>query len=416
MPLERCRAGEPIASFLAAIHEEDRPRVEAAIEHALETGEPYRAEYRVRSADGAERWVDGRGRVERDAEGDRDPAAGRADRHHRAAPRRGAAAGQRAALPRDHQYGHRRRAADGCSRLDRGLESGGGADLRRGARRSHRSGTGEHIIPERLREAHRQGLAHFLATREGPVLGRRLELPAIRRDGSEFPVELSINPLPVGRGSDVRGLHPRHLAAQGRRSGTGRARPAFRAARRYRVAPRFAAELAKSLHGCCELLVRHLDASFARIWVLDEAENVLVLRASAGLYTHLDGPHGRVPVGQFKIGRIAQSRRAHLTNDVAHDPNISEPGVGGARRHGRLCRLSAHRRCAAGRAWSRFFPNTPSPKPCSATSRRSPTPSPSASSAAPPTPRCAPRRNAPKSPRAPRTTFSPRSRTNSARR
>ena len=39
-----------------------------------------------------------------------------------------------------------------------------------------------------------------------------------------------------------------------------------------------------------------------------------MLRASAGLYTHLDGPHSRVPVGQFKIGRIAQSRRAHLTN------------------------------------------------------------------------------------------------------
>ena len=52
---------------------------------------------------------------------------------------------------------------------------------------------------------------------------------------------------------------------------------------------------------------------------------MLHLRASAGLYTHLDGPHARVPVGQFKIGRIAQSRRAHLTNDVAHDSNISDP-------------------------------------------------------------------------------------------
>jgi PAS domain S-box-containing protein len=75
----------------------------------------------------------------------------------------------------------------------------------------------------------------------------------------------------------------------------------------------------------CELLVRHLDLAFARLWTLNEEEQVLELRASAGLYTHLDGPHGRVPVGQFKIGRIARQRQPHLTNDVAHDPEVSDP-------------------------------------------------------------------------------------------
>src|SRR5438034_4761667 len=35
-------------------------------------------------------------------------------------------------------------------------------------------------------------MAHYLATGEGPVLGRRLELTALRADGAEFPVELSI--------------------------------------------------------------------------------------------------------------------------------------------------------------------------------------------------------------------------------
>jgi two-component system, cell cycle sensor histidine kinase and response regulator CckA len=50
----------------------------------------------------------------------------------------------------------------------------------------------ELIIPPRLREAHRAGLARYLATGEGPVLGQHLELTAIRADGSEFPVELAI--------------------------------------------------------------------------------------------------------------------------------------------------------------------------------------------------------------------------------
>jgi diguanylate cyclase (GGDEF)-like protein/PAS domain S-box-containing protein len=48
------------------------------------------------------------------------------------------------------------------------------------------------LIPPSLREAHSRGLAHYLATGEGPVLGKRIEVPAMRADGSEFPIELSI--------------------------------------------------------------------------------------------------------------------------------------------------------------------------------------------------------------------------------
>ena len=78
------------------------------------------------------------------------------------------------------------------------------------------------------------------------------------------------------------------------------------------------------LQKCCAAMVEHLEAAFARIWTLNEAEQVLELQASAGLYTHLDGPHGRVPVGQFKIGRIAAERLPHLTNDVQHDPRVGD--------------------------------------------------------------------------------------------
>src|SRR5687767_9050069 len=54
------------------------------------------------------------------------------------------------------------------------------------------------IIPERYRDAHARGLAHFLATGEGPVLDRRIELSGLRRDRTEFPVELSITALKEG--------------------------------------------------------------------------------------------------------------------------------------------------------------------------------------------------------------------------
>lgn len=54
---------------------------------------------------------------------------------------------------------------------------------------------GELIIPGELREAHRRGLRHYLRSGEGPVLGRRVEVTARRRDGGEFPCELAITPF-----------------------------------------------------------------------------------------------------------------------------------------------------------------------------------------------------------------------------
>src|SRR3989449_4974437 len=52
------------------------------------------------------------------------------------------------------------------------------------------------IVPPSLRDQHRRGLAQYLATGEGPVIGRRLELTAMRADGTEFPVEVAIIAIP----------------------------------------------------------------------------------------------------------------------------------------------------------------------------------------------------------------------------
>ena len=79
------------------------------------------------------------------------------------------------------------------------------------------------------------------------------------------------------------------------------------------------------LQRCVEAVVRRLDVAFARIWTLEPGGDVLELRASAGLYTHLDGPHARVPLGCFKIGRIALENHPHLTNDVLHDSWVGDP-------------------------------------------------------------------------------------------
>jgi PAS domain S-box-containing protein len=59
----------------------------------------------------------------------------------------------------------------------------------------------EMLVPERLLEAHRAGLARYAAGESGPLLtsDRPVEVPALRRDGEEIAVELTLNPLARAR-------------------------------------------------------------------------------------------------------------------------------------------------------------------------------------------------------------------------
>jgi len=52
----------------------------------------------------------------------------------------------------------------------------------------------ESIIPLRFREAHQKGMAHFLKTKEGPILGKTIEVKALKKNNEEFDISLSISP------------------------------------------------------------------------------------------------------------------------------------------------------------------------------------------------------------------------------
>src|SRR6267143_3430899 len=57
---------------------------------------------------------------------------------------------------------------------------------------------GETIIPGSWRDHTDLGMAHHLTTREGPIFGKRIEMPAVRADGTEFPAELALTRIDVG--------------------------------------------------------------------------------------------------------------------------------------------------------------------------------------------------------------------------
>jgi GAF domain-containing protein len=62
-------------------------------------------------------------------------------------------------------------------------------------------------------------------------------------------------------------------------------------------------------------VVRHLNAAAAHIWVYNDQESQLELRASAGRRTHLQGKPAQTPGGFVNIGLIAQVGKPYLTND-----------------------------------------------------------------------------------------------------
>jgi PAS domain S-box-containing protein len=193
------------------------------------------------------------------------------------------------------------------------------------------------IIPVHLREAHERGLQHFVRTGTGPVINTRVEITALRRDGSEFPVELTVSPLILEEetifGAFVRDITERKRAEESLKE-------------RARLAT-FTAEISQTLNrdmatdeilrSCAEMAVHHLDLAFARIWTVgpgDLCENCfkaadcadrtecLHLRASAGLSTNLHGEYRRVPMGALKIGRIAQGTGLMFTNDILGDDRL----------------------------------------------------------------------------------------------
>ena len=83
-------------------------------------------------------------------------------------------------------------------------------------------------------------------------------------------------------------------------------------------------DLQQMLQQCTEIIVSYLDVAFARIWTHNPQEKLLNLQSSAGIYTHIDGAHSRIPVGKFKIGLIARERKPHITNSVQTDPRVSD--------------------------------------------------------------------------------------------
>jgi PAS domain S-box-containing protein len=185
---------------------------------------------------------------------------------------------------------------------------------------------GRHISTIVPAELHPQREVIDASLRRGEKVSH-LETVRLRKDGTRVEVAVSISPVRDSTGRTVGAANIARDITARRRRDAELARRIHQAALGAEVGAALAegeVPLPRVLQRCAEAVVTHLDAAFARVWTMGRSSDVLELQASAGMYTHLDGPHGRVPVGRFKIGLIAAERRPHLTNSVVGDPRVGD--------------------------------------------------------------------------------------------
>jgi DNA-binding CsgD family transcriptional regulator len=94
-------------------------------------------------------------------------------------------------------------------------------------------------------------------------------------------------------------------------------------------------QVAQRIYGCLDAqtlsthitegLVQQFGCALARIWLVEEPDRQhLKLVASSGLYTRTDGSFSRVPMGAFKVGKIAQNRVSFLSNNLPNEPWVKD--------------------------------------------------------------------------------------------
>jgi PAS domain S-box-containing protein len=184
--------GGPLDAYLAAINPDDRPQAERRIAEAMASGDTFEAEYRITGRDGQVRTVIARGAVVRDSAGQPVRLPGvvvDVTQRKRA---------ELQLLRSQARYADiLKTSLDAIVTMDhRGIVTdwNPAATVIFGYTAAEALGQemAELIIPPAMREMHRKGLAHFLATGEGPILNKRIELVSVAKDGQEIPVELTV--------------------------------------------------------------------------------------------------------------------------------------------------------------------------------------------------------------------------------
>jgi two-component system, LuxR family, sensor kinase FixL len=178
--------------FKNVLHPDDRQRVLHALENTLRTGDDYEAEYRVLLPDGQMRWITGWGQVE-------------FDRNGQPIRMRGAALDITKRKEAEQQFRLVVEAApsamitvntEGCITLVNTQ-----AEAVFGYTRQELIGRPiETLVPERFRSHHMEYRHGYFGDARARPMGAERELFGLRKDGTEVPIEIGLNPIQTAEG------------------------------------------------------------------------------------------------------------------------------------------------------------------------------------------------------------------------
>src|SRR5690606_20724004 len=178
------------------------------------------------------------------------------------------------------------------------------------------------------REGHRRGLARFIATGEaGVMIGRHVEVPAARRDGTEFPMELAITPIYTGERPMFAG-HLRDITERKRIEATleQRARQQRAVVRLGQMALRERG-LQKVLQQGTATLAATLGVEYGKVLQLQADGRELVLRAATGFDAALIGSATVSAAPQTPAGRTLSMDVPLVIEDLREDDQIESPSL-----------------------------------------------------------------------------------------
>ncbi|MDQ2774021.1 MAG: response regulator [Acidobacteriota bacterium] len=131
------------------------------------------------------------------------------------------------------------------------------------------------LIPERYRDAHRNGMRRYTATRTPRVLGKPLELIAEHRDGHEIPVEVTIWPLTVNNKLTFQAFLRDISARKAAEIQQQRESALMAALQKITEAANKATSLEDAVHGCLEHICTEAKFALAHLYLTDEATGEL---------------------------------------------------------------------------------------------------------------------------------------------
>ncbi len=185
------------------------------------------------------------------------------------------------------------------------------------------------IIPPQLRDGHRKGLLHYLETGDGPVIGQRIEITAMKADGTEFPIELSVSrvdvpgpPVFTGYIRDIterkESESERVRLLQAEQEARAQAEKASRRlAQLQRITDAALSHLAVEdlLDELLTRITETLDSEVAAILLVREDTQDLSVRAVRGLGIHANSLPS-VPIGEQAAGMVAATGEPLIIGDL----------------------------------------------------------------------------------------------------